>query len=150
MAQLPVWAVGRHVTAFTLVPQSQDTSGNLTDVTASQSVLYGHMNSCEVESRRDNENISAMDRQFGNMVKIEDSTFYRCEELEVYSGANMLAYQGYNFGAFKIILTRGAQSWTGYAALGFYRMSATKRSVRGSMELVPLDIGGTLANPVYG
>lgn len=154
MATLPLWAVGRHVTAYTLTPQSVNaTSGVLADVSASAQTIYGHMRDCEVEQNVTLENISSMDSLAENNIPIEFGTSYRITELEKSAGTNKLAYlvnSGYNF--FKAALTRGGQSWTGYAVISNYRMSAQKNGVAATFELRPVQVvdTATTANPIYG
>jgi len=148
VATLPLWAIGKHITAFTLTPQSQNTSTGVLSDTTPVATMYGHMQECEVESRNTLENISAMDRPVENNVIIERGTVYRITELEKSAGTNLLAQAGYGADVFKLVLTRGAQSWTGYAVAGNYRMSAVKARVTGTFQLEPVDIGA--ANPVYG
>lgn len=150
MAVLPFWAVGRHITAFTLTPQTVNaTTGALTDTTP-VAAMFGHLQDVEVESRNTVENISSMDRQFENNVIIERGTTYRCTELGKSVGTNLLAQGAYGFDYFKVALARGAQTWTGYGVVGNFSMKGNKQRVTESFELMPVDIGSTSANPVYG
>lgn len=149
MATWPLWAVGRHVTAFTLTPQTINASTGVLADTTPVATLYGRLNNVEIESRNNLENLSAMDRQFENMVSIEKGTTYRCEVFDAYGAVNPLTQAAYGFDVFKIALTRGAESFTGYGIAANYRLTAQKSRVMSSFELMPIDIGGTSANPAY-
>lgn len=149
MAKIPVWALGRHVTAFTLTPQTVASDGTLADATPSYT-LYGHLQDVEIETSVTFENISAMDRPFENNVPVEVATIYRCTELEKNSATpSYLAEAMYvaPSGIFKITLTRGGKTWTGYGIIANYRMNATKPRVTGTFEIRMIDVGA--ANPVY-
>lgn len=157
MSVLPLWAIGKHWTVCVITPQTLNaTSGALTDVTGYTTIgsMFGHLDSIEVAQEVDSENISAMDSTAKNMVPVEYGTTYRFEEIEKSFGDNKLANMvnsGYNY--FKVAITRGAQSWTGYGAIGNFRSHGTKRRTTASWEFVPIQINApgttTSANPVY-
>lgn len=161
MSQLPLWAVGRNITAYGITAQSMNTStGVLADATPTSTYavsVYGHLQECEVEQNVTLENISPMDSLYENNVPIEFGTTYRVTEIEKSAGVNklaMLANSGYNY--FKVVLTRGAQTWTGYAVISNYRMTAQKNKVLGSFEMRPVNIldvtsgvTSSSANPLY-
>lgn len=149
MASLQPWAIGKHYTAFTLTPQTYNpTTGALTDTTP-VATCYGLLDEVEIESKATLENLSPMDRGFENNVVIEKGSTYRCSVFNIYVGANVLARAAYGADYFKVVVTRGDQTWTGYGTAGNYRESGRKSRSMGSFELQPIDIGGTSANPSY-
>lgn len=142
MAVLPLWAVGRHVTACLLIPVTRNsTSGVITEVTADQASMYGYLDEVEVVQEIDHENIVPMHSIMKNNVPIEVGTTFRMTQLEVSAGQNQFArLWNTNYNYFKIVLTRGEQSWTGYGSVGNYRMMATRRGVKGTFEITPVDV----------
>lgn len=157
MADIPLWAIGKHFSSVVITPQSLNTTtGALSDVTGYTTIgsLFGHLDSIEISQEVDSENISSMDSTSKNMVPIEYGTTYRFEEIEKSAGVNKLANMvnsGYNF--FKVVVTRGGQSWTGYGTIGNFKSHGTKRRVTASWEFTPLQINAPAttasANPVY-
>lgn len=166
MATIPLWAVGKHVTAYVITPQSINlTTGVMTDVTgtatfgttsvawATLGSMRGHLEDVEVDQNVQTENIPTMDSMHANEVPIEFSTTYRLTELEKSAGFNKLAQLtncGYNY--YKIALTRGGQTWTGYGLLGNYKMIGNKRGIKASLEFKPVqvvDSTAVTANPSY-
>ena len=143
----PLWAIGKHITAFTLTPITWDpTTGALTEVTASNYVMYGHLQDVSLELNTTLENISPMNRPYANNVPVEWDATYRCTELEKSAGVNKSADAFMKYSNFKITLTRGAQSFTGYAAAGNYKLDGSKQRVTGSFELRMFDIGTHLTD----
>lgn len=159
---VPVWAVGRHVTAFMLTPQSFNTSsGVMSDVTAIGTLsgtameaytnLYGHLESIEIDQRITTEDMSNTDSIFENQVPTGIGTSYVFTELEKSRGINKLAglcNLGYVY--YKVAITRGGQSWTGYGVLQGYNHASDKRSSKGRFTLGPVHMAGATANPNYG
>lgn len=159
MADVPLWAIGKHVTSIVLTPQTVNaTTGVLTDSTPVAS-LFGHLKNIELDSHVTSENISAMNSTAENQVPLEYGTTIRMEELEKSAGTNLLASQVFtaaSIGTYvKYQITRGGQSWTGYGLVADYKMSASKQGVNGTAEIRPIQINNTTAsgyataNPVY-
>jgi len=150
MAKIPTWAIGKHITAFTLVPQNIGADGTLTDATTNTLVFYGHLQEIEMETSVSFENISAMDRPFENNVPYEVATTYRVTEIDKYTAPGSLSAKAMfelPYSIWKITLTRGANTWTGYCIPGNYRFTGTKPRVTSTFELKMVDAG--VANPTY-
>lgn len=149
MAAIPPWAIGRHITSVLFTPQSVNTTdGTLTDTTPTRQ-FFGVLQDVDLEMSVEVENISAMDRPYKNMVPIEQISTIKLTELEKYGGTCLAAVMATTSSYWKYVLTRGAQSFTGYGVLTNYHMSATKPKVTAQLELQPIDPGGTL-QLVYG
>lgn len=148
MATLPTWAVGRHITAVTVTPQSvsNTTAGIvLADVTGAVGTFYGHLEDIAVDQEVETEEISHMGSRIQNHIPISFGTRVRFTEIEKASGANIAANLwngGYDY--FKYVITRGGQSWTGYGAITNYGMQGQKRGVKASLEFVPVNPNFTL------
>lgn len=142
MATLPAWAVGRHVTAVTITPQSASatTAGYvLSDVTPA-TTFYGHLDEISVDQEIDVEEISPMNSRIQHNVPISFGTKVRFTELEKATGTNLAAAlwnTGYDY--FKYVITRGSQSWTGYGVIGNYGMNGQKRGVKANLEFNPIN-----------
>ena len=144
---MPLWAIGKHITAYTLTPIMWDTtSGSMTEVTASQYVMYGHLQDISLELNNSLENISPMNRPFANNVVTELDATYRFTELEKYNNTNRAAHAFANYSNFKLTLTRGTNTWTGYCVAGSYKMDASKSKVTGTFEARMFDIGTALGD----
>mgnify|MGYP000923102265 FL=1 len=142
MVNLPLWAIGKHITTFTLTPIIWDlTTGAMTEVTASAYVMYGHLQDVSLEVNTTLENISPMNRPFANNVPVEWDATYRCTEIEKSAGVNKSAAAFMTYSNFKLTLTRGAQTFTGYCTAGSYKMDGNKQRITGSFELRMFDIG---------
>lgn len=147
MAAIPLWAIGRNVTACTLTPQTVNpTTGVLTDTTPVAS-FFGHLQSLDIESDVELNNLSSMDRPQKNFVPIEFGTRVRISEFVKSAGPN-LAMRAFMTGTYyKYVIARGGQSFTGYGVIASCRMSATKPTIIEELVLEPIDVGS--GNPVY-
>lgn len=141
MATIPLWAIGRHVTAFTLTPTTLSTAGVITDTTASAVTYYGHLEDIAVDAEVDFEEISSMSARRKHNVAIQAGTGFKCTEIEKSAGSNKAAafWAAYAGDVCKVLLTRGAQSWTGYCVAGNYNMTGNKRGVKATFQLMPID-----------
>lgn len=149
---IPAWAVGRHVTACTITPQSlaSGTAGwSFSDVASLAQTYYGHLENIEVVQEIDHEEINHMAATRKHNVYIEEGTTFRLTELEKSINTNLAALL-WNSGVeyCKLIITRGAQSWTGYGAISAYNMEGQKRGVKAQLNFLPVDIG--TKSPTYG
>jgi hypothetical protein len=138
---LPQFAIGKHLTAFTMTPVTWDSGGTITYVTASNYVCYGHLTDVNLEISKANENLTPMNRPYANHVPYETDATYSASEIEKSVGQNKLAAAIADYSHFKITLTRGAQTWTGHAMAQNYKMAASKPRIAGTLELVMFDIG---------
>lgn len=147
MPSMPLWAIGKHITAFTLTPILWDAStGSMTELTASSYVMYGHLQEVSLELSTTLENISPMNRPYANSVPVEWDSTIRCVELEKSSGTNGAADMMMRYSHFKLTLTRGAQTFSVYCTSGSYKMDGTKSRVTGTFELKMFDIGRYLSD----
>jgi len=147
MPNMPLWAIGKHITAFTLTPILWDTStGMMTELTASSYVMYGHLQEVSLEFNTTLENISPMNRPYANNVPVEWDSTIRCVELEKSSGTNGAADMMMHYSHFKLTLTRGQQTFSVYCTAGSYKMDGTKPRVTGTFELKLFDIGRYLSD----
>lgn len=149
-ATIPLWAIGKNITALTLTPLSLNTATGVLTATTPVQQFFGHCKSIQLEVDITQENISSMDRPYANMVPIEISHTLKITEHEKSAGSNLAAAAAFTFSLFQYILTRGGQSFTGYARLQGYSMDANKPNVDGVLTLVTIDTGDTTPSLVYG
>jgi len=155
MATIPLWAIGKHITAITFTPQSVNTStGVLTDLTGtSVKQFYGHCAELSLDSQVTTENISAINRTYANNVGTESDTTLKVTEFEKSAGANLAADLAFTLGAsglVKFVLTRGTQSFTGYGILTDYSLNTSgKGSIKADLTVRQIDTGSD-APLVYG
>jgi len=143
---LPVWLVGRHVTACAIhCGVTVAANGNITDGGAT--TIYGHLAEVQIESANELENISEMAQRRKNHVIIESGTTFTLTELLKSNGTNILASAAFASDVVKITLTRGAQDFTFYGMIESYTETMPKGSGRGVMRVAMIDNGA--ANPAY-
>lgn len=146
MASVPVWLIGKHVTACQIFcGVTVAANGTITD--GSGTTIYGHLADVNIESQNELENISEMAQRRQNFVIIESGTTFVLTELLKSNGTNILASAGYVSDYVKITLTRGGQSFTFYGVIESYSESLVKGSGRGVMRVRMVDSGA--ANPSY-
>lgn len=147
MAQVPVWCLGRHVTVCSITPQSVASDGTLSDGSASS--LVGSIDSVSLTSQPETEEVSAMTTTRANNVIIKNATSVTLVEILKSSGTNILAaaVTGANGDYFKVILTRGAQTWTFYGLRGAYSEDLQRGKSTASLTLEMVDPNA--ANPTY-
>ena len=153
MATIPTWLIGRDVTNLTLYGLTANTStGVLGVATGATAQFYGHIQEVELITSKSFENISAMDRPFSNNVAYETGTILRITELEnrgTGTTANLAAWLGFGYDYASYVLVRGAQTFSGYGAIGEYQFSGTKPKITARLELQMIDPGTGTANPSY-
>lgn len=151
MADLPMWAIGKHYTSVILTPLTVNTtSGALTEVTASNVSLFGHLDEINLNITSNVENISPINNDVENNVILETALTYDLTEFEKSVGTNLLASAFFATISsvpvvyWKFQLARGAQTFTGYGVMTDYSTkSAGKGSIKGSAKLRTFEPGGT-------
>lgn len=157
---LPIWALGRHISAFVLTPLSWNTStGVMSEVTGTVSGhaisqvgnIIGHLENVDIQQRVTLENMPDSDSVFENQVPVEIGTTYAFTEIEKGVGVNKLAalVNTCGFMYYKIALTRGQQTWTGYGVLSGYNMHSDRRGIKAAFTLAPVQMLGVTVNPAY-
>lgn len=147
MVSIPVWLVGKHVTAVTLTPQSVASDGTITDTTP-VATMVGHVDEVTISMRSENEEISPMNTTRLNHVQLKVGTTITIHEILKSNGTNYLATAATGATAvFKVLVTRGGQGFTFYGLLESYEEGLRRGKSTGSMTLAMLDISA--ANPAY-
>jgi len=139
---IPQWVIGKKVTAFSLTPQTVGTGGALTDGTAAS--LVGLWDEVDVELETETEEISAADALRHNTVILKDLWRIRMVEiLSTTTGNNKLAgaWTGATNEIFKMILTRGPNTWTLYVARTGYTENVRKGRTVGIFTGAIVDAG---------
>lgn len=145
---LPVWAIGSNITSVLLTPQLVNaTTGALTDTTPTIQ-FFANLQDIQLEAAVTMENISAMDRPYENNVPIEQKASVGLTEIEKYAGTNLAAAAAFGAKYWKYVITRGAQSFTGYGVFAGYTMDGTKQKVTAQFKLDAIDVN--TAPLIYG
>jgi hypothetical protein len=148
---MPLWAIGKHVSAISIWLQTVNTTtGVLADASTAGTSFFGHSSEISLDTNVSMENISAMDRPWVHNVVTETDTTLKITELEKSAGTNLAASLAFSGSYVRYVVTRGAQSFTGFGVLGDYSMNSSgKGSVKGDLTIRQIDIG-TAAPLVYG
>jgi len=151
MATIPLWALGKHISTISLWLQSVNTtSGVLADIGTAGTSFFGHSSEISLDNTVNMENISTMDRPYAHNVVVETDTTLKITENEKSAGTNLAASLAFTGSYVRYVVTRGAQSFTGYGVLGDYSMNSSgKGNVKGEIQIRQIDIGST-APLVYG
>lgn len=139
MSTIPIWLKGRGVTTFSLTAQTADSAGVLSD-SGSAIPLVGMWDDIDIEDAVETEEISASDAISQNVVVLKDAWSMRCTIL-LNSGATqplttLLGAHDY----FKMILTRGGNTWTGYMVRTGYSEAIRKGRCVCSAQFGPLGL----------
>lgn len=145
MAQVPLWAIGRHVTVCSLTPQTVGADGTLSD--GASTSLVGSLDGVEFSSNPEVEEISPITTTRANDVLVKDRTEITLVEILKHTGTNILAAAVTSATYFKVIITRGAQTWTFYGLRGAYSESLQRGKSTASLTLTMVDPNTT--NPAY-
>ena len=157
MAAIPPWLTGRGVTAYVITGAVAGGTGTITDgTTTGIQPLAGIWEEFDLTSEPSTEEISASDTARQHTVILQEATRVRMsvimEKALRSSGgandkANPLAWIATNYDLFKIVLTRGANTWTGYFTRGAYSEAIRKGKCIQTLAGEPLDPGAV--NPAY-
>lgn len=145
MPSIPVWLTGRHVTQVTITPQTVGADGTLTAGTTVS--LVGTLDEVTLDSAPELEEISPMDTVRQNMVLLKDGVRVTFMQLLKKNGTNLLAAAANTADVFQYVVTRGAQTYTGYGHRGAYNESMRRGRSTSSLTFEPIDIG--TSNPTY-
>ena len=139
MPDIPNWLIGKHVTAFTITPQTVGTAGALSDGT-SQS-LVGQLDEIQYSYNAQAEEINALDSTRENNVIITKGNGLRLTEILKKIGTNVLASASNISDVQKVIFTRGAQSTTLYGLVTGYNETIRRGKSVADVILSPIDAG---------
>ena len=146
MPDIPAFLTGRNVTACTITPQT-NTNGTLADTTP-VATMFGHVDEITMSGTKTRENIKAMNTTRRNMVPLDVGTTITVTEILKYSGTNLLATAWAGSSEYhKILLTRGAQSWTFYGLYVDYEEQLRPGKSTGTAVFEMVD--PATANPAY-
>ena len=155
MATIPLWMIGKHVTACTAKLCTVDSSGVLTAGTgldAADLVSTGVIDEFELNASRTTENIAAITQVTAHHVRIARRDSVSISEI-MRTGQNacLLANLWYSStsGASDIvqfIFTRGGSTWTFYGVMLSYSESVVRGKNVARMTLGPVDIGALNAD----
>ena len=113
MAAVPVWLLGRHLTAVTLTQQSVAADGTLTPGTGSAiKTLTALCNRVKLRSNPMLEDVGPVNKTKANNVILQDDFTLEIEVLLKSSGENPLAAAVTASDYFVCVFTRGGQTWT--------------------------------------
>lgn len=138
---VPVWLLGKHVTAFTLVPQT-NTNGTLS--AGSSTNIAGTWDEIDITSEPETEEISSADASRQNHVVLKNNTRFRCTGLLKYNGVNQPAAILSANDYFQMNVTRGGQTWTGYFIRGNYTEAIRKGRSTWTVEFMFADNGAEM------
>jgi len=115
---IPLWVLGKHLTALSITPLTEDADGNLAYAAGAQSVL-DTATSVRLLSNPMTENISAVARPKANHVILEDDTSIAMtthltrRRYGSNTKTNVLPWFVANYDHCEITFTRGPDTWTG-------------------------------------
>jgi hypothetical protein len=146
MATKPVHLIGRHtniqITPATIV----DTTGVLTEVTASNKNFAGRADRFEMRNNPVSDEISAMDDVQTNEVVLKDNWSLTLNEIERYSEVH-LADLLMGWSHFKITAIMGGKTWVLWCTYGPSTFPAEMGKSIASVEFRIIAIGAD--NPTY-
>jgi hypothetical protein len=142
MPQIPAWVLGRHVTAFTLTPQTPAIDGTLAPGSAKS--LAGLWDEVDLEFEEETEEISAADSIRQNTVIVKDLWRFRAVQILNKGPAgniNPLATLYSANDQFQLTLTRGTNTWTIYIVKTGYTENVRKSKSVGIFTGAIIDAG---------
>lgn len=146
MASVPVWLLGRHLTACSLTPQTVASDGVLTPGTTK--TLTAKINRVKLRGQPVLDNVSPVNATKANNVIVEDDFVLELEVLLVSNGENPLAAAVTSADYFTGTFTRGGQAWSCTVVRGEFDDGVENKGKNtSSLMLHCADIGTT--NPTY-
>lgn len=144
---MPLWLVNS-VGPFSVVITPQTVTGGVLADTTPVATMTASLDDLSFSYKPTTEDISAMTSGRANPVITSRSSSMSVGEIIKTSGSNLLAAAAVAGDYFKIVFTRGAQSWTGYFLLtGYDEKPNGKGKTVGSATFETIDNGS--ANPTY-
>lgn len=149
MASIPVWMLGKHLTAVTIYPQTIGTAGALTD--ASTKALTAVIDSLSLSISPNLENINAVNVNRANNVVIEDDVSLNLSIIEVNNTGDpsVLGTVVLSNDVFRCVFTKGTATgsqatWQTYASRGNYQEGVQGKGKQiATLELHVVDTGST-------
>lgn len=147
MATIPLWLLGKHLTALNIYPQTVSTAGVLSD--AATSALLTQSDSIQLSLSPSTENITAVNVPRANSVIVEDDASLNVSIIEVNNTSDpskLGTYVG-TYDYYKVVFTKGnatgsTATWTGYFTRGEYSEGVSGKGKQiASLQLHVCDVG---------
>lgn len=152
MTAIPIWLLGKHVTAVTVTPQTVSTAGVLTPSTPVET-LVGFWDEIDITSENTLENIQSADQRRDNNVITGTGTTVRVVEIlktndSSATPTNLLATLFYGSADYyQVTLTRGGRSFSFYGVARSYNEGYRRGKSVATGEFAMVDPGAS--NPTY-
>lgn len=151
MSQLPIFLIGRNVSAVTLTLLAVAADGTLSDSTAY--TLTGVIDEVEYNGQTSLESIPHLTSARDHMVAVQtDDSITLVEVLQAASSSayNLLATAFFSASDYaRVAITRGSGSWTFTALMESYEETLQRGKTVGRLVLRQTDLGNATANPSY-
>lgn len=155
MAAIPLWALGRHVTAVTIQPFAAAPDGTLTSGASAQA-LTAIIDEIELDHDSGPQNVPPLTSNHESMVPVRQNNTYTLSEiLRPAAGLNILALVYYDFATIgsesircdyaRIQITRAGKVFTDYFLMAEYTESIRQGKNVGRMVLMQAEASGDAA-----
>lgn len=159
MVAIPIWLIGKHVSAITITPQDIASDGTLSNNSVGAKSLVGMLDQIEMNQENDLENIQALDIRRNNNVIVGTGTSFTLTQIlrqndVAGTPTNILAavsngMTGLSGGAdiHLINITRGGRSFAFYGIARSYNETINRGKSTCRLVVDMVDPGS--ANPAY-